>query len=265
MKPIIKSIPSVIALLAVLILLPAILAPILHLSQFDSYFDYGGSESDWITFWGNYLGSVITGLISFVILWFTIKRNKEENKAIIDANQLENTRIIEANQEENSRIIENNKEENTRLLEANAALEETKRKQEYYLRFRNEVSVRLSKMDLAKFIGVSVDFDTPYREAKFRLEAFHGQLTEDFNSFLILYDGDCDSFIDEYRKVVDSVSERIQVFLQLFKEMNLSRDSSEKLDKQKMIREEINKLKDLKSVINNLWSNAKVEIDKLKI
>lgn len=231
-----------------------ILAPILHIPHVDSYFNYGGKESDWITFWGNYLGAVITGIISFVILWYTIKTNKEENQAIIKANQAENTRIIDANQAENSRI-----------LEANAALDETRRKNDYYLRFRSEVSFRLSKMDLAKFIGVSVDFDTPYREAKFRLESFHGQLTEDFNSFLILYDGDCNDLIDEYRKVVDIITGRIQDFLRLFKEMNSTDNQMEKLDKQKEIRGEINKLKDLKPVINDLWKCAKAEIDKLKI
>lgn len=209
MNSILKYIFIALGLFAVLILLPVILAPILHIPHVDSYFNYGGKESDWITFWGNYLGAVITGIISFVILWYTIKTNKEENQAIIKANQAENTRIIDANQAENSRI-----------LEANAALDETRRKNDYYLRFRSEVSFRLSKMDLAKFIGVSVDFDTPYREAKFRLESFHGQLSEDFNSFLILYDGDCNDLIDEYRKVVDIITERIQDFLRLFKEMN---------------------------------------------
>lgn len=254
MNSILKYIFIALGLFAVLILLPVILAPILHIPHVDSYFNYGGKESDWITFWGNYLGAVITGIISFVILWYTIKTNKEENQAIIKANQAENTRIIDANQAENSRI-----------LEANAALDETRRKNDYYLRFRSEVSFRLSKMDLAKFIGVSVDFDTPYREAKFRLESFHGQLSEDFNSFLILYDGDCNDLIDEYRKVVDIITGRIQDFLRLFKEMNSTDNQMEKLDKQKEIRGEINKLKDLKPVINDLWKCAKAEIDKLKI
>lgn len=253
------------ALLAVLVLLPVILAPILHMSHVDSYFNYGGKESDWISFWGNYLGAVITGLISFVILWYTIKTNKEENQSIIAANQMENTRILQANVAENTRIVEANKAENTRIMVANANLEAAKRKQEYYLRFRTEVSVRLSKMDLAKFIGVSVDFDTPYREAKFRLESFHGQLTEDFNSFLILYDGDCNDFIDEYRKAVDVLTNKIQDFLCMFKEMNSTGDTQLRYDKQKEIREEVSKLKDLKPVVTELWSKAKVEIDKVKV
>ena len=254
MKSIKKNILIAFSLLVVLILIPVILAPILYIPHVDSYFNYGGEESDWITFWGNYLGAVITGIISFVILWYTIKTNKEENQAIIKANKAENTRIIDANKAENSRI-----------LDANAALDETRRKNDYYLCFRSEVSIRLSKMDLAKFIGVSVDFDTPYREAKFRLESFHGQLTEDFNSFLILYDGDCDVLIDEYRKTVDIITERIQNFLRLFKEMNSTDNQMVKLDKQKEIRGEIYNLKDLKQAINDLWSCAKAEIDKLKI
>ncbi|WP_294743617.1 hypothetical protein [uncultured Prevotella sp.] len=254
MRPILKNILVALLLITFLILLPVILAPVLHLSHVDAYFDYGGKESDWITFWGNYLGAVITGLISFVILWYTIKSNKDENQAIINSNQKENTRIIQENQAEN-----------TRILEANADLEETKRKQEYYLRFRSEVSVRLSKMDLANFIGVYVDFSTPYREAKARLESFHGQLTEDLNSFIILYDGDCNELIQEYRKTVDIITEKIRDFLLLFKDMNDSSDQQVKLDKQIEIKKETAKLKDLKPVINDLWSNAKLEIDKLKI
>ena len=265
MNTIVKYILIAVALLAVLILLPVILAPILHLSHIDSYFNYGGKESDWISFWGNYLGAVITGLISFVILWYTIKTNKEENQAIIAANQMENTRILQANVAENTRIIEANQAENTRIMDANADLEAIRRKQECYLRFRTEVSIRLSKMDLLKFIGVFVDFDTPYRETKFRLESFHGQLTEDFNSFMVLYDGDCNDFIDEYRKVVDIITDKIHDFLRMFKEMNSTDDFQVKDDKQKEIREEVNKLKDLKPVINELWSKAKVEIDKLKV
>lgn len=86
MNSILKYIFIALGLLAVLILLPVILAPIFHISHIDFYFNYGGKESDWITFWGNYLGAVITGIISFVILWYTIKTNKEENQAIIKAN-----------------------------------------------------------------------------------------------------------------------------------------------------------------------------------
>lgn len=120
-------------------------------------------------------------------------------------------------------------------------------------------------MDLVKFIGLSVDFDTPYREAKFRLESFHSQLTEDFNSFLILYDGDCNDFIDEYRTVVDVITNKIQVFLRMFKEMNSIGDTQLRYDKQEEIRKEVSNLKDLKPVVNELWSKAKVEIDKLKV
>ena len=47
--------------------------------------------------------------------------------------------------------------------------------------------------------------------------------------------------------------------------MNSTDDFQVKDDKQKEIREEVNKLKDLKPVINELWSKAKVEIDKLKV
>lgn len=165
MNSILKYIFIALGLLAALILLPVILAPILHIPHIDCYFNYGGKESDWITFWGNYLGSVITGIISFVILWYTIKTNKEENQAIISASQTENTRI----------------------LRANASLEEIKQKQEYIFRFSNDVAKRLSKFDLSKFGGVFIEFDSSSKDSKNRLESYHSQLIEDLNSFKILY------------------------------------------------------------------------------
>ena len=265
MNTIVKYILIALALLVVLILLPVILAPILHLSHIDSYFNYGGKESDWITFWGNYLGSVITGLISFVILWYTIKTNKEDNQAIIKANQTENTRIINANQAENLRLIAANQAENTRLIAENKASEEQRKKQEYYLRFRSEVSVRLSKIDLSKYVGVIFDEKSPTVEAVDRLESFHRQILEDVNSFRILYEGEMDGFITEYDKAVDIIISKIHIFLILFKDRDSVKSDSQKvIDVNAKIRNEISKLSDLKDVINNLWSNAKAEIDKLR-
>lgn len=266
MSPTVKNILIAIGLLVILILLPVILAPILHLSHVDSYFNYGGKESDWITFWGNYLGSVITGLISFVILWYTIKTNKEENQAIIKANQTENTRIIDANQTENSRLIAANQAENTRLIAENRAAEEQRKKQDYQFRFRSEVSVRLSKIDLSQYVGVFFDEKTPTIEALDRLESFHSQIIEDFNSFKILYGGEMDVFIIEYNKLVDIIISRIHDFMILFKDRETVKSDSQKvMDVNTKIRNEISKLSDLKDSINNLWSDAKAEIDKLRV
>ena len=253
MRPIFKYILVALLLIAVLILLPVVLAPVLHLSHVDAYFDYGGKESDWITFWGNYLGSVITGVISFIILWKTIQSNKEENKTIISANQIENTRTIKANEEENRKI-----------LEANALLEESKRKQEYYLRFRSEVSVRLSKIDLSKFMMLYVEYDSSFQDMKLRLETFHAQLIEDYNSFKFLYKGDCPVLVEEYGKATDDITNRITNLLKLYKKCEDEYDQMMKDDLQKKIIKDIRNLAELKPSIERLWKCATDEIEKLK-
>lgn len=247
MNSILKYILIALGLLAVLILLPVILAPILHIPHIDCYFNYGGKESDWITFWGNYLGSVITGIISFVILWYTIKTNKEENQAIISAGQTENTRI----------------------LRANASLEDIKQKQEYIIRFSNDVAKRLSKFDLSKFGGVFIEFDSSSNDSKKRLESYHSQLIEDLNSFKILYNDERhNDFLKVYDTTIEIITNRIQDFIMLYNDhekaisagnLELVNDIKEKL------KEKTNKLAEIKSDINNLWSKAIEEIDKLKI
>ena len=246
MNSIKKYIFIALGLLAVLILLPVILAPILHISHVDSYFNYGGKESDWIAFWGNYLGAVITGIISYVILWYTIKTNKEENQSIISANQAENTRI----------------------LKANASLEETKQVQEYIVRFSNDVAKRLSKFDLSKFGGVFVEFDSSYKDSKKRLESYHSQLIEDLNSFKILYNDERhNDFLKDYQNTIEIITNRIQDFMILYNDLDkafLTGNLDSARDLQDKLKEKTNKLVELNPVINKLYGKAIVEIDKLK-
>ena len=69
----------------------------------------------------------------------------------------------------------------------------------------------------------------------------------------------------EYDKAVDIIISRIHIFLILFKDRDSVKSDSQKvIDVNAKIRNEISKLSDLKDVINNLWSNAKAEIDKLR-
>lgn len=60
----------------------AILAPIMVncLIQQDAWFVFVGKDTDWLVFWGNYLGGVITALVSMVILFVTLKHNHKENQ-----------------------------------------------------------------------------------------------------------------------------------------------------------------------------------------
>lgn len=251
MKPLITAI----IILVVLLVIPAILAPILHRPHVEVYADYGGKESDWISFWGNYLGAVVTGCISYFILWITIKSNKEENQ-----------QILKANKEENSRLIIKNQQENTRLMNANRELEEYKRKQDNYLRFRNEVSTRLANIDLSKYVGVFFDEHTVSSEALRRLEAFHQQLIQDYNSFVVLYDGECEAFLEEYKKAVDVLTEKVHDFIILFKNRETYKNNPQHAaDVENKIKVEIGKLSQLKPVIENLWKSAKKEIEALKV
>lgn len=186
-------------------------------------------------------------------MWKTIQSNKEENKIIISANQIENTRTIEANEKENRKI-----------LEANALLEARKRKQEYYLRFRSEVSVRLSKIDLSKFMMLYVEYDSSFQDMKLRLETFHAQLIEDYNSFKFLYKSDCPVLVEEYGKVTDDITNRITNLLKLYKKCEDEYDQMMKDDLQKKIIKDIRNLAELKPSIERLWKCATDEIEKLK-
>ena len=180
-------------------------------------------------------------------MWYTIKTNKEENQAIISASQTENTRI----------------------LRANASLEEIKQKQEYIIRFSNDVAKRLSKFDLSKFGGVFIEFDSSSKDSKKRLESYHSQLIEDLNSFKILYnDEGHNDFLKVYDTTIEIITNRIQDFILLYNDhekaisagnLELANDIKEKL------KEKTNKLAEIKTDINNLWSKAIEEIDKLKI
>ena len=148
-------------------------------------------------------------------MWITIKSNKEENQ-----------QILKANKEENCRLIIKNQQENTRLMNANRELEEYKRKQDNYFRFRNEVSTRLANIDLSKYVGVVFDEHTVSSEAIRRLEAFHQQLIQDYNSFVVLYDGECKAFLEEYKNAVDVLTGKVHDFIILFKNRETYKNDS---------------------------------------
>lgn len=46
-----------------------------------SFFKVGGRPNDWLTFFGGYIGCIISASVPFVILYKTIRNNEMENKA----------------------------------------------------------------------------------------------------------------------------------------------------------------------------------------
>lgn len=65
-------------LFLVLLLPPVILAYMLH-SPIIGGCEVAGTESDWVGFWGNYSGGILSGLVSFYILSKTLEHNHDEN------------------------------------------------------------------------------------------------------------------------------------------------------------------------------------------
>lgn len=63
--------------LAALLLIPGVLGLLLNA---DAPFPIAGEVSDWIGFWGSYVGAILSGLISFVILYQTLRSQGEEQR-----------------------------------------------------------------------------------------------------------------------------------------------------------------------------------------
>lgn len=48
--------------------------------KWESFRDFVGKDTDWLSFWGGYLGALVSAIVAFVILWITYNQNKQENK-----------------------------------------------------------------------------------------------------------------------------------------------------------------------------------------
>lgn len=203
------------------ILMPVLLSLALHLTISSWFPPIAGTESDWVGFWGNYLGAGLTGFISFVVLWKTIDSN----------------------------ILINN----------------TKRLDDYYYQFRRDLSTRLSRLNPVRFVGLIFDEEDSPSEAVVRLEDYNRVILEDVNSFVILYDEDCDEFIESYKQVVDIFVAKIREFIVLYK--RIERDPNNSVKKQETLRElnaKRKELSELQQPIESLWLQAKNLIRELK-
>ena len=203
------------------LLLPALLSLVLHLNISSWFPPIAGDEGDWVSFWGNYLGAGITGLISFVVLWMT--------------------------------------------LESNNRINNTKRLDDYYYQFRRDLSTRLCRLNPISFVGLIFDDEDSPSEAVARLEDYNRMILEDVNSFIVLYDEDCDKFIESYKNVVDTFVDRIREFIILYK--HIERDPNNSVKRRETLlelHEKRQKLSELQQPIENLWNEAKSLIREMK-
>lgn len=133
-----------------------------------------GEPKDWISFWGSYAGALITGIISFVILYHTIESNRREN--------------------DRQRLIDYNKQLVRDIAESVCSLNIIK-----------IVNCYRQDRDARKIMGIDVT----------RIEAYKLEITNRYNSFVILYPDADDSFLNEYEKTKKEVIKFIDTLVLL--------------------------------------------------
>lgn len=100
--------------IAIIILAPIVINVVL---QIPAFVQIAGSNTDWLTFWGNYLGGSISALVALFVLSQTLQQNHEENEHNRTANEeaSERNRIAierenRANRELQIRVIKHQQE-----------------------------------------------------------------------------------------------------------------------------------------------------------
>lgn len=218
-------------LFLVLLLSPVILAYILHFPIIGGC-EIAGTESDWVGFWGNYSGGILSGLISFYILSKTLKHNHNENR---------NTQ-------------KHNSDENRK-----------QREYAFYEQLRHDIAERYSHLNLLHYVGTIIppqqQLNACYEIDK--LERWHENILNDLNSFIILYDGKVDSIIEEYESVVEAFSDKITQLIMLYRKYLNAQNDTEKQKCYDEIKGLINNLEDLKKSMKSLWEHTQDELNRL--
>jgi hypothetical protein len=150
-------------------------------------------------------------------------------------------------------------------LESNNRINNTKRLDDYYYQFRRDLSTRLCRLNPIRFVGLIFDDEDSPSEAVARLEDYNRMILEDVNSFIVLYDEDCDKFIESYKNVVDTFVDRIREFIILYK--HIERDPNNSVKRRETLlelHEKRQKLSELQQPIENLWNEAKSLIREMK-
>lgn len=100
--------------IAIIILAPIVINVVL---QIPAFVQIAGSNTDWLTFWGNYLGGSISALVALFVLSQTLQQNHEENEhnRTVNEEASERNRIAierenRANRELQIRVIKHQQE-----------------------------------------------------------------------------------------------------------------------------------------------------------
>lgn len=170
-------------------------------------------ENGWLGFWGNYSGSLITGIISFVVLYSTISANFKQQQSQI------------------------NEERQKALSKA--------------------IAERLPHLNYSRLLLLKADLDgtIDVEYEKTRIDCMYSQVSDDFNSFSMLYAKKYPEFVDIYSSAVDEFQSRLR---QINKE--LSEISRINISETHLINIEARNLKeiiddsfDTKPTIDKLW------------
>lgn len=164
-------------------LVPAIVNLLL---LFPAVCDVAGEPKDWISFWGSYSGALLTGIVSFAILYRTVKSNKQTTDATIAANQKATEDTIRSNE-----------------LSIQKQLNFTRG-----VDFRTTTARCLSHLDVEKYTIIYLQLDngaSPEFVSKELMEC-HSTIIEDLSSFELQYANRYPNFTEAYRKLAKDIS-----------------------------------------------------------
>lgn len=186
-----------------------------------------------------------------------IEANHQENTRIIAQNHTENQELIRANNKETDKILAHNQHENEKLIKANADVAEftinanhnentesirantidtcriltdsqieNKRQREYedFLELKRNIATRFARLDIVKYVGA---VSKPREELVLKneienLNKWHEEIIIDVNSFIILYTGEYEDLINEYKKVADQYLAKIQSLIVMYQGLQVT-------------------------------------------
>ena len=229
-----------------------------------------------------------------------IQANKDENTRIISQNHAENQELIRANKEETDKILKHNQEENEKMRDANSEVAnnsieanhrenehsirantidtcrvlqdnqtENRRQREYadYLELKRNIAVRYARLDIVKYVGaVSKPREALILKAEVeKLNKWHEEIIIDLNSFIILYTGEYEEIIDEYKKVADNYLTQIQSLIIMYQGLQVVSPNASIDQDLKVISNFIVGLKVLANDRAKLWDFTRTVLNKRKL
>lgn len=228
-----------------------------------------------------------------------VEANKTENTRILEQNHNENQNLIRANKEETDKILAHNQQENEKLINANAAVAEltinanhdentqsihantidtcrvlydnqveNKRQRDYedYLELKRNIATRYARLDIVKYVGA---VSKPREELVLKneienLNKWHEEIIIDVNSFVILYTGEYEDLIKEYKKVADQYLTQIQSLIIMYQDLQVTPPNAPIDVELKAISDFIVELKKLASEREKLWEFTQPILQNIK-